>query len=422
MTVKPTLTLAFSLFFSLTIFAQEKITFSPGDRQNIAKRWSKYHPEAEVYMRNGDSLSGQPMHFNLEELVIFPSDSLPINLEGKLIILPYTDIDRISLNRGGPVTPGLAPGIIIGIGAGIGIGAALGSPLGALLLGNALGGLGGIAGKALFVSTTTAELDLDPQKKGYREEITKLHEWSVFEDSLIYTGDINLLPVYSGSMRRLYPQKHFRISMGLNWGLNSLEKDMRNVIQSSGLQPWLYYDHYAMGFEYLDLSWRFNYHWIIGGGIMSNRQNMAYTSYYDYDAVNIEYHYSVNMNDFRVYMEYAISPVNRFLTDRTEFLVGGGFILSRPSAYFYYFDPDPATEDYDNYDNYGPSTIFGLQARASCHLYLFRNFSLSGGLDLNLYQNMDMPAVEFPSGGNILDAHSLNYSTLRFKIGAHLYF
>jgi len=105
--------------------------------------------------------------------------------------------------------------------------------------------------------------------------------------------------------------------------------------------------------------------------------------------------------------------------------VGGGFIISRPSAYFYYFDPDPATEDYDNYDNYdnyGPSTIFGLQARASCHLYLFRNFSLSGGLDLNLYQNMDMPAVEFPSGGNILDAHSLNYSTLRFKIGAHLYF
>jgi hypothetical protein len=91
--------------------------------------------------------------------------------------------------------------------------------------------------------------------------------------------------------------------------------------------------------------------------------------------------------------------------------VGEGFIISRPQTYFYY----------DEFH-----TIFGFQARAACHLYLFRNFSFSGGVEMNIYQNLEMPAVEVPSGDSesqiVLNAHTLNYSTLRFKVGAHLYF
>ena len=68
-------------------------------------------------------------------------------------------------------------------------------------------------------------------------------------------------------------------------------------------------------------------HWILGGGIMTNSSNMAYTRG---NADNIRYEYIVNQSDFRIYMEYAFSPVNRYLTDRTEFLVGGGAIISKP--------------------------------------------------------------------------------------------
>jgi hypothetical protein len=430
MKVKSTLIFLCLVSFSFVLLAQESIQFSPKDLQHITKRWSKYHPKAEVLLRSGDTIQGQPIHFDMHELLIFPSDSLPLDLEGFLISIPFGDIDQVFLEKGGPVTPGLASGIIIGIGVGIGIGAIASSPGAALILGNVVGVLGGMAGKAAQKGFTTAELELEPSNINYMKEITKLQKWSVFKDSVIFTSDINLLPVYSGAMRRLYPQKHLRISLGLNWGFNSLQNDMKDVFDASGLPPWEYYNHNAMGFEYLDLSWRFNYHWIVGGGLMTNQDPLAFAySYQVYGTGNeiLDYSYSVSMTDFRVYTEYVLSPVNRFLTDRTEFTVGGGFILSRPHTYVNYtYLTDPATGATDYFYSDEFQTIFGFQARASAYLYLFRNFSLSGGVEMNIYQNLEMPAFslssENPKSGTVLNAHTLNYSTVRLKIGAHLYF
>jgi hypothetical protein len=374
-------------YFSCSLWAQENIQFSPEDLQSISKRWSKYHPDAEVFLLSGDTLTGQPVHFDMQKLLLYPSDSLPLNLEGKMLSIPFADIDRVSLNRGGPVTPGLASGIIIGIGVGIGIGAIAGSPGAAFILGNLMGFLGGVSGKAIQVSSTSAELKLKPEYLNYQEEITKLHEWSVFKDSVIYTGDINLLPVYSRAMRRLYPQKHFRITLGLNGGLNSLENDLQAEISSSGLPPPEEYYHSALGFEYLDFSWRFNHHWIIGGGFMKNQDPMASTySYQEYGAGSkiLDYRYSVNMTDFRIYTEYVLSPVNRFLTDRFEFLVGRGFIISRPKpsiSYTYRTDSDTGDTDYGYFNE--TQTIFGLQARAACHLSELFFFGWSGNEPLS---------------------------------------
>ncbi len=225
------------------------------------------------------------------------------------------------------------------------------SPFGALLLGNALGVLGGVSGKALFFSSTKAEMEPDPQNSDYGKEITKLHEWSVFSDSLIYTSDIEMIPLHSRAMRRLYPQKHFRITLGLNWGINSLENDMRDAISSSGLPPWQEYNQTALGFQFLDFSWRFKQHWILGGGFMTNYDDMVNAYYYPYyESMSdlLEYNYSVDLTDFRVYMDYAIKPVNRFLTHRSEFLVGGGVILSKPSTnLWFYYVTNPETGDYE---------------------------------------------------------------------------
>ena len=56
----------------------------------------------------------------------------------------------------------------------------------------------------------------------------------------------------------------------------------------------------------------------------------------------------------------------------------------------------------------------------------FTHFSLSGGLEVNLYQSMKMEGFDLPPDYNGeffgFGDHSLNYSTVRFKIGAHLYF
>lgn len=423
MKVKSTLISLSLIVFSFTLLAQEAIQFSPKDLHYISKRWSKYHPRAEVFLHNGDTLIGQPINFDMAELQLFSSDSLPIDLEGKLVSIPFADINKVDLDKGGPVTLGLTSGIIVGISAGIAIGFGFGSPGAALILGNVMGVLGGLAGKGIHQTATIAELELDSYRLNYNEELKKLHEWSVFRDSIIFTSDINQLVGHSGAMRRLYPQKHLRISFALNWGFNTLENDMLDAVESSDLPSWQYFNHTNMGIEYLDLSWRFNNHWIVGGGFMSNYEYLASADYYYSEYSAPYYNYSVDITDYRIYLEYAISPVNRFITERSEFLVGGGFIISSPrSDFWYHYVPDPFTGVTESYGSHGPNTLFGFQARASGHFYLFRNFSLSGGVEMNFYQNLEMPALELPTGETVLGAHMLNYSTVRLKLGAHLYF
>ena len=72
MKVKATLISLSLIGFSFTLLAQEAIQFSPKDLKHISKRWSKYQPKAEVLLHNGDTLEGQPIHFNMEEFYIFP--------------------------------------------------------------------------------------------------------------------------------------------------------------------------------------------------------------------------------------------------------------------------------------------------------------------------------------------------------------
>ena len=422
MKVKTTLIALSLIGFSVTLLAQEAIQFSPKDLKHFSKRWSKYQPKAEVLLHNGDTIKGQPIHFNMEEFYIFPADSLPLILEGQLKVIPSEEIDRIWLTRGGTSTAAQTGGVLIGIGVGTGLGILIGGPIGGFIGGNIMGAGLGLSGKAIYKSASNEEIWLDSSSQDYEDDLLKLRNWSVFEDSLFFTGDLEKLPGHSAVVRRAFPQKHLRITLGLNGGINGLEKDMLNAIQSSGLPPWDFYSQDNLGFEYLDLSWRFNYHWIIGGGIMTNRRDMVYTSFYGNDPLNTQYTYSVNQSDFRIYMEYAFSPVNRFLTDRTEFLVGGGAIISKPIASFNYSYYYPDTGYYDNYSSIGPNTLFGFQFRAEYYFYLFRNFSLSGGAELNLYQNLKMPALEISSDEIFLDAHTLNYSAVRFKLGAHLYF
>jgi hypothetical protein len=423
MIVKSTLISLCLIVFSFALLAQEAIQFSLKDLDHISRRWSKYHPVAEVFLHNGDTLEGQPIHFDMHELQLFSSDSLPVDLEGKLVSIPFAEINHVSLDKGGPVTPGLASGIIVGITAGIGIGAAVGNPAAALILGNLMGVGGGLVGKVVQRSATSADLELKSYNLNYGDELRKLHEWSVFRDSVLFTDDMNQLVVHSAAIRRLFPRKHLRISFALNWGFNTLEHEMLGAIETSGLPSWQYFSHTSMGFEYLDFSWRFNNHWIVGGGIMSNYADLAYADYFEDGSPYIGYNYSVDISDYRIYMEYVISPVNRFITERSEFLVGGGLIISSPASdFWYYYVPDPATGFTETFGSHGPNTIYGFQARAAVQYYLFRNFSLSGGAEMNLYQNLEMPALELPDGETVLDAHVLNYSTVRIKLGAHLYF
>jgi hypothetical protein len=306
----------------------------------------------------------------------------------------------------------------------------IGGPVGALIGGNLLGVGGGLVGKSIYRKTSNEEVWLNPDRPDYEEGLEKLSAWSVFEDSLFLTDDLEKLPEYSAAVRRAFPKKRLRITMGINASLNnSMEKSMKKVIESSDMDPWD--DSYGnpWGLEYLDFSWRIKPHWVVGGGFMHDFDGLGHYSHYSsYSETTMSYDYSywTDLTDFRLYTEYVLHPVDRFFTTRSELLFGAGLILSRPATSYDYSEYDPLKDEYWNAYLFEKHTIPGIQLRASYHLYLARNFSLSAGLEANLYQSLKLPGLEVPAGYEgeyfgFMD-HSLNYSSLRLKVGAHLYF
>ena len=163
---------------------------------------------------------------------------------------------------------------------------------------------------------------------------------------------------------------------------------------------------------------------------MENKDDLVFYYYYNnhYDEPGVQdYTYSLRQRDFRIYTEVALWPVDWFPVRRTELLLGGGFIVSRPDAYFHcsYLN-DTITYDHGYVETGNSYTIFGAQLRASFHVYVVQNISFSLGMEGNLYQNMEIPSVDLPGSiSEIPDefcAHSLNYSTVRLKVGVHISF
>ncbi len=415
---------------SLNLYAQNPTPLSPKQQEKIEKRWIWYQPSAEVLLKSGDTLIGQPIHFNMDEFFILPSEALPLGLEGRLKVIPSAEIERIWLSKGGRITAAQTGGIIIGIAAGTGLGALIGGPVGALIGGNVLGVSGGFAGKALHKSASNEEVWLTPSSLDYEKDLIKLRTWSVFEDSLLFTDDLKKLPAYSSAVRKAFPQKHFRISMGVNLGMRGfLEQNMRDVLEASGLPEWNESYSRMLGLEYVDFSWRVHPHWIVGGGLMTDLADLFSIYYYpDYSetATNVDYSYWMSLTDVRLYTEYVLKPVDHFFSRRSEFIFGGGAIISLAETSYSYSESNQVTAMYWNSSLHERHTVFGLQFRGAYHYYLARNFSLSGGLEVNLYQNLKLPGLELPEGypGEVFGFadHTINYSTLRFKFGAHLYF
>lgn len=415
---------------SILLTAQDPFPYSPEQQEKYLKRWIWYQPSAIVALKNGDTLVGQPIHFNMEEFYLYPSDGLPLSLDEQLKVIPLAEIDSIWLNKGGRITVAQTSGIIIGIAAGTGLGALIGGPVGALIGGNILGVSGGLAGKAIHKSSTNEEIWLNPSSTDYLDDLMKLRTWSIFEDSVLYISDLEKLPDHSAAVRRAFPEKKLRISLGVNLGTKGiLVNSLKDVLESSELPEWSESYGSFLGFEFLDFSWRINPHWIVGGGLMTDYEGLYSFYYYppySETGLNFDYSYGINLTDVRFYTEYVLNPVDRFFTTHGELLFGGGLIISLPISHYRYSEWDNGTDYYEDSYWSDRQAIFGLQLRGAYHLYLARNFSLSGGLEVNLYQNLKQPALEPPAGyaGEYFGFpdHTLNYSTIRFKFGAHLYF
>lgn len=430
MRLKPFLFFFFLSTQFFTLSAQDPIEFNSEDSLIISKRWAKLQPKVVVSLTSGDAIEGQAIHFDMERLLILPSMAMPLELEDQAVSIPIENILGVVLDRGGRSTMALTSGIASGTVGGIALGLAVGGPVGAIILGN-LGGVGlGLAAKGIHEGQTHAELELKDYNLNYNEECLKLQKWSVFEDSLILTEAISDLPDHSRAIRSVFQPKHFRISFGISTGFCDLEDDVYDALESAGLPGPIDSWHNNMGFEFIDFAWRFKNRWIVGGGMLQYRNDMVAIQYYtsNWESVGIQnYNYRVNQTDFRVYAEYAPWPIEWFPVKRTEILFGGGLIVSRADSHFSYdYLHDSLSWDNTYFGIDERKTIFGIQARASAHVYLTQNISLSLGLEGNLYQDLESPVVSLPENDPAMPDEfslpSLNYSTVRIKLGAHISF
>jgi len=202
------------------------------------------------------------------------------------------------------------------------------------------------------------------------------------------------------------------------------------MIQSTQLPGIKLHRHGPFAFEFFDLSWRFKERFIVGGQLAVNLDNYSYMSYFNYnseDPNKVEYVYSMNLAEYRIYGEYPLIPLSRLFTRRTEFLIGGGIIISSPNPRLvYFYVPDPALGDVEYIENYDTQNILGAQIRSAFHYYAFPGFSLFAGVEGNFYQNLTMADLELPTNNTGVDIripeHKLQYSSFRIKVGASIYF
>ena len=430
MTFKPFLLALFLLSQILAMSAQDPTEFNFKDSLIVHKRWEKLQPKVVVSLSSGDIIVGQAVHFDMERLLILPSRAMFLELEDQAVSIPIENIVGVVIDRGGRSTLALTSGITSGTIGGIALGLAVGGPVGAIILGN-LGGVGlGLAAKEIHEGQTHAELELTDYNLNYDEECLKLQKWSVFEDSLILTKTLSDLPDHSRAIRGVFQPKHFRVSFGVSTGFVDLEDDISDALESGGLPEPIDSWRNNMGFEFVDFAWRFKNRWIIGGGMLQYRNDMVAMQYFTstWNSPGLQYYdYRINQTDFRVYAEYAPWPIEWFPIKRTEILLGGGLIVSRPESHFSYdYLHDPVNWDNTYFGMDERETIFGIQARASAHVYLTQSISLSLGLEGNLYQNLVSPVVSLPGSDPAMPEEfplpALNYSTVRIKFGAHISF
>ena len=404
--------------------------FTESEWKKIQKRWDKYQPRADIILLTGDTITGQLIYANENKIVLYPGNSIMLNTDqfADLIHVTIKDIDEIFLMKGGPASVGLVTGIIIGGTSGFLIGVLVGQ--GWTILPAILLGTGGAAGGAWLgakvqrlVRTSTLEMDKDGS--GYKRKQAKLHRSAVYRDSMMYFQDIYQMMDHSKIMRRCFPKKHFRVSLGLSAGFNTTKDDLTEMLESTKLPPMNEFRHKPLAFEFYDFSWRFANRYIAGVSMFVNSGSYTHLYYSDYtDNSSLYYNYDIQFYGVLIYCDYTIKPVSRFFTKPIEFTTGVGISYASPTVIFHY----SYAYDYDEffYEYHEMHNIFGVQLRAAFYYYLFPGLSVSIGLQGNIYQNITIPAMVLPTHDPAvtidIPEHKLHFSSLRVKSGISIYF
>ena len=156
--------------------------------------------------------NGQPIHASADTLYIFPPHTLPLGSHSfnDLQRIPFSDIDKVILQKGG---------------------------------------------NSFTRARKSVSLQIPRTDKFYTSQFQAVRNASVYADSLMQPQNLEEAFPHSGVLRQAFPDKHFRLSVGLSVENNRAEEDALEALENSALpDPEDSYGN-RLTFDFLDVSW-----------------------------------------------------------------------------------------------------------------------------------------------------------------------
>jgi len=351
----------------------------------IQRKWLGAQPAIIVVSEDGKQISGQPLHAGIDTLYLFASTSLPVGPDQnkKVHAIPFVHVDRVLIQKGGNL---------------------------------------------ITRSRKSSGHQIPVENKYFTKGFQALIKAAVYPDTMLIPSTMEKAFEHSPVFRQVFPHKHFRISVSAGFGGDAGLNDAREALLYSSLpSPEDGYNNVA-SIDILDVSWRFLDRYIIGGQLLARNASSTLYAYSQGEDWSNYFSYYVNYFEHRFYAEYVFFPVDRYFTKRWEFTAGAGLLIGKPEwTLFYNHDEysDPDNPVYGTVTHTQTDPLLGFQLRAAFHLYLIPGFSLWSGLEGNFNSPWVIQQVEVPSNNPsvslVLQEHTLNFSSVRFKLGVSIY-
>jgi len=386
--MKKQIFLAVFLFIhsGFVLYGQEhgESNFTPEQWSTIQQRWMRSQPVIMIVTDSGAQYSGQPVHTELDTLYLFPGTDCPVGADwySKVQGVPFSDINHVLLQRGG---------------------------------------------NRFTRARRSVSLVVPRSDKLYTGPFQSIRVASVYSDSLVQPSNLEDAFPHSKVLRQVFPKKHLRISFGIGLGGHNVIEDAEKALGDSHFpDPYYYQDRLSL--DFLDVSWRFWDHYIVGGQLAARNftYNLSGGSYGE--DVDSYYNSQIYFSENRLYAEYVFFHIDRFFTHRYEAIVGGALLMGKPdwSMYYSYSEyTEPEIWIFNEKRVQLNDNLYGFQLRSTFHFYLFPGSSLWAGLEANFYKPWAIQAQEFPSSDQdtpiLLQEHTLDFSGVRIKFGVSIY-
>ncbi len=183
--------ICFLIFVSgMDLLAQE-------NRTQIEERWIRSQPVVVAYTEAGEYTAGQLVHINKEDLFIYQGKGLPVGPEwfDEVIRIPLNEVDKILLQEGG---------------------------------------------KKFFRAKEATTYIIPTPDPEVHLTYNKVKNAAIYRDTLIPYIEMEEAFKRSNLLRKIFPDKHVRITFGVSFGPDVITKDVEELLKDSNLPSSVY--------------------------------------------------------------------------------------------------------------------------------------------------------------------------------------